>query len=117
MVFAKSYNAQLARSIEGARAPWSDSELTSRGCGACMISSGLIDGSLQRPKLPRMAFRRFWYSAATNLLVLAALMLLGACERQRSAARTDSMTRVATTATDAGTVRRGKNGWNIAAGP
>ena len=64
-----------------------------------------------------MAFRRFWYFAATNLLVLAALMLLGACERQRSAARTDSMTRVATTATDAGTARRGKNGWNIAAGP
>jgi hypothetical protein len=118
MVFAKSYNAQLARSIQGARPAWGDGEPASRGCDACMIPSGLIDGSQQRPKLPCMPLHRPCYFVTIRPLVAAAaLVLFGACERRKPSRHADSTMPLATTAADAGAARRGKSGWNIAAGP
>jgi hypothetical protein len=77
----------------------------------------LIDGLLQRTKLPRMpSCRPCPVAAIARLVCVSALASLGACERRQVPPRTDS-TAIATTTMDSAAVRKRTNGWNLAAGP
>jgi hypothetical protein len=118
IVFAKSYSAQLARSIQGARTVAAGPEEAFRVPASCMIFLVMIDGSLRRPKLPRMPLRRPSCISPLRCSAAAfALLALLACERKAAGPGADSL--ATTSAPVAGTSlpARDRSGWNAAAGP
>jgi hypothetical protein len=84
---------------------------------AC-FSRFLIDGTLQRTKLPPMPVRRpCRFVTIIQLACVVALMGASACERHQPPPRADSAVTAGIAATDSAAVRRRTNGWNLAAGP
>src|SRR5690349_9350602 len=120
IVLAKSYSAQLARSMTGARGVgWDDAGIVDDGW--CMNPRCLIDGIRQRPKLPPMPFLRLrarpLHRATLPCSVAAAVVLLAACERRPASTRGDSLSPVVSAGTDSAARRRVASGWSAAAGP
>src|SRR6476661_3861587 len=118
MVFAKSYNAQLARSRHGARS------CTRSGAGPDVVGtriilSVLIDGLLQGTKLGDMPRRRFGliHRARPSWLAVLVPLLLWACERSAPVARTTDSATVAASTPNQGAASVTDDGWLAAAGP
>src|SRR5690349_3104917 len=118
MVFAKSYNAQLARSSHGARAVGAAVDPGPDIVCACIIVSDLIDGLRQDTKLGDMSrrrpgFFRFRASRGTTLLPF----LLWACERSEPVVRNNTPPAASASATNPAAAPTVDDGWMVMAGP
>ena len=115
-MFAKSYRAQLARSIHGARTGIVAETTSGAGRTACTILPIQIDEGLEGTKLPLMLLQRFTHPGIRRLLATGVVTLLAACMRSERQRPSDS-TSLPITGKDSTSARRAASGWNPAVGP
>ena len=92
MVFAKSYSAQLARSMRGARTGNAPAVRMGAERSNSMRIISLIDGRDSTTKLPTMPLVRRFSRHFRAPLICAALAVASSCERSKPPARVDTTT-------------------------